>query len=344
VTRVMVHAYGQVPVRRTRPPTFAEVAETWAKVTGEDISTGRAVWTDAFGNARGQVTRYRRGRVLLAGDAAHRHLPIGGQSINVGLQDAVNLGWRLAGRVHGWAGDDLLDGYHTERHPVAARVLRAVTAQEILLFGGPEVTPLRTVLAELLACDQARDLLAGLVSGLDIRYGTGRHPLVGRRMPDIALLTGTRTVSTTRLPTHGRGVLLILPGSPFTRTDLEALVAGWASRVDVVHAAPEGDAADLEGLVPGWVPGVDVVHAVPGGDTDGLEGPVPGGASGVDVVRGVPGGEVGGLEGLHTVLLRPDGYVAWVNGEDGDLAGALRRWFGAPSARAARRPGRSAAG
>ncbi|HEX2312897.1 MAG TPA: FAD-dependent monooxygenase [Thermomonospora sp.] len=319
VTRVMVHAYGQAPVRRTGPPAFTEVADTWAKVTGEDISTGRAVWTDAFGNARGQVTRYRRGRVLLAGDAAHRHLPIGGQSINVGLQDAVNLGWRLAGRVHGWADDDLLDGYHTERHPVGARVLRAVTAQEILLFGGPEVTPLRTVLAELLAYGQARDHLAALVSGLDIRYGTGHHRLVGRRMPDITLRTGTRTVSTARLPVHGRGVLLTLPGSPFTRTHLETLIPGWASRIDVVHATPTNDAEGLEVLVPGRGPRVGVVHGAPGGDAEGLEG-------------------------LHTVLVRPDGYVAWVNGEDDDLEGALRRWFGAPSVRAARRPGRSAVG
>ena len=127
----MVHAAGQAAIGRTAPPRFHEVARLWEKVTGEDISGGNAIWIDSFDNAMGQADSYRRGRVLLAGDAAHWHLPIGGQALNVGLQDAVNLGWKLAGTVDGWAAPGLLDSYHAERHAVAARVLDYVAAQEI---------------------------------------------------------------------------------------------------------------------------------------------------------------------------------------------------------------------
>ncbi|MFG2004584.1 FAD-dependent monooxygenase [Spirillospora sp. NPDC048911] len=281
VTRVMVHALGRPPVRRDRPPAFAEIAGVWARVTGEDIFGAHPIWTGAFSDVRGQATQYRRGRILLAGGAAHRHPPIGGQSINVGLQDAVNLGWRLAGHVRGWAGTGLLDGYHAERHPVGARVLQAGAAQETLLLGGPEVTPLRTVLAELLIHEPVRAHLAGLAGGLDVRYGAGRHPLVGRRMPAVGLRTASGTVSTARTGADGRGLLLTLPGSPIGLAETDALASAWASRLHVVHAArpPEASA----------------------------------------------------LDGLHTVLLRPDGHVAWVNGEATGLADALRRWFGTPS-------------
>ncbi|WP_131738764.1 FAD-dependent monooxygenase [Actinomadura roseirufa] len=298
VTRVMVHAFGRAPVPRDRPPAFAEIAELWSRVTGEDISGGRPVWTDAFGNAHGQVTAYRRGRVLLAGDAAHRHLPIGGQSLNIALQDAVNLGWRLAAAVRGAGGgggadgeepgESVLDGYHAERHPVGARVLRFVLAQEALLLGGPEVTPMRTVLAELLAGEAARDHIAGLVSGLDVRYGTGRHPLVGRRVPEVELrIAGRGAVSTSRLWGEGRGVLIRLPGSPHAGAEAVALASGRWPRLTVVDAAPPEPA------------------------------PVT-----------APAAEAFG--GLRSLLLRPDGHVAWADGEDGDLAGALRRCFGPP--------------
>lgn len=166
VTRVMVHAAGQAAATRSSPPEFAEVVRLWQKVTGEDIGTGTATWVDAFDNAMGQARTYRRGRVLLAGDAAHWHMPIGGQALNVGLQDAVNLGWKLAATVHGSAPRGVLDSYHRERHPAAARVLDYVAAQEILLLGGPEVEALRAVLAELLGLQPAHDHLARLAAGL----------------------------------------------------------------------------------------------------------------------------------------------------------------------------------
>lgn len=176
VTRVMVHAAGQGVTERTGPPEFEEVVRLWRKVTGEDISGGTAIWLDAFDNALGQADSYRRGRVLLAGDAAHWHMPIGGQALNIGLHDAVNLGWKLAETVHGRAAPGLLDSYHDERHTVAKRVLDHVAAQELVLIGGPEFEPLRTVLGELTGLDQVRAHFAGVASNLNQQYGTADAP------------------------------------------------------------------------------------------------------------------------------------------------------------------------
>ncbi|MGA6161598.1 FAD-dependent monooxygenase [Amycolatopsis magusensis] len=160
-TRLMVHEFGL----RGTAPEFRDLAESWFRVTGEDVSGGDPVWVDAFDNTRVLASRYRRGRVLLAGDAAHRHLPIGGRSLNTGLQDAVDLGAKLAATVHGSAPPGLLDSYHAERHPVAVRTMELVTAQETLLFGGPEVEPARAVLAELLELPAVAAHLAGAVGG-----------------------------------------------------------------------------------------------------------------------------------------------------------------------------------
>jgi 2-polyprenyl-6-methoxyphenol hydroxylase-like FAD-dependent oxidoreductase len=187
VTRVMVHAFGQAPVRRPGSPRFAEVAAAWRQVTSENIAGGTPVWVDAFDNSWGQADCYRQGRVLLAGDAAHWHLPIGGQALNVGLQDAVNLGWKLAGAVRGWAAPGLLDTYHAERHPVAARVLRHVAAQEALLLGDHEIDPVREVLAEIVRLDRVRQHLALTASGLADRYGPPDAPLAGHRLADVGL-------------------------------------------------------------------------------------------------------------------------------------------------------------
>src|SRR6266705_2871423 len=181
----MVHGNGQEVAGRTEPPRFPEVVRLWQQVTGEDIAHGVAIWIDAFDNSTGLADSYRQGRVFLAGDAAHWHMPIGGQALNVGLQDAVNLGWKLAATVNGWADAGLLDSYHDERHPVAKRVLGYVAAQELLLIGGREYDPLRTVLAELIGLDQVRGHLARVVSGLDDRYGSGGSPLAGRRIRNV---------------------------------------------------------------------------------------------------------------------------------------------------------------
>ncbi|MFD8495378.1 FAD-dependent monooxygenase [Amycolatopsis sp. NPDC059657] len=161
VTRVMVHEFGR-SASRPEPVSFAEITDVWAKVTGEDIAGGTPVWVDTFDNATGLVSRYREGRVLLAGDAAHRHLPIGGQALNVGLQDAAALAPALAA-VIGGGPDSLLDDYALSRRAAAVAVMELVAAQELLLLGGPEVEPLREVLTELFTVDAARAHLARAV-------------------------------------------------------------------------------------------------------------------------------------------------------------------------------------
>ncbi|HEY9332615.1 MAG TPA: FAD-dependent monooxygenase [Streptomyces sp.] len=166
-TRVMVHLFGTPPGRRAGPPSFEEVAAAWAKVTGEDIGHGTPLWLNAFDNTSRQATAYRRGRILLAGDAAHVQMPVGGQALNLGLQDAAALGPRLAARVTGRADDTGLDAYQGERHPATARALTGIRAQARLLLGGPEVDGAREVFAELLHLGTVRRHLARTVTGLD---------------------------------------------------------------------------------------------------------------------------------------------------------------------------------
>ncbi|GHE66415.1 SDR family oxidoreductase [Streptomyces thermocarboxydus] len=166
VTRIMVHAFDRTP-GPSGTPAFADVCAVWAHVTGEDISAARPVWLNAFGNARRQADRYRDGRVFLAGDAAHVQLPVGGQALNLGLQDAMDLGPKLAARLAGRAGDEVLDSYGLVRRAVGARVLTNIEAQAQLLFGGPEVDPLREVFRELLELPAARRHLGAMVGGLD---------------------------------------------------------------------------------------------------------------------------------------------------------------------------------
>ncbi|MFE0804703.1 SDR family oxidoreductase [Streptomyces sp. NPDC058812] len=190
-TRLMVHRYGEQPVGQT---TFTQVTEAWAAVTGEDIGHGRPLWLNRFGNASRQATEYRRGRVLLAGDAAHHQMPVGGQAVNLGLQDAADLGPRLARVVTGRAGPDQLDAYHAERHPAGARTLANIQAQAHLLFGPDEVTALRGVLGELLEFGTARRHLARMISGLDAPEPPRRSAPVARPHPSHTHLPGRSTV------------------------------------------------------------------------------------------------------------------------------------------------------
>ncbi|WP_331729298.1 FAD-dependent monooxygenase [Streptomyces sp. NBC_01003] len=167
LTRVMVHEYGRTPAVRTAAPGFDEVAQAWSRVTGEDISGGTPVWVNAFGDVSRQAAHYRRGRVLLAGDAAHRHLPVGGQAINLGLQDAFDLGWKLAAEVAGTAPAGLLDSYHEERHRAGHRAMAIIDAQTLIMLGGPEIEPVRSLFRELLGHRAVRELLASRLGGLD---------------------------------------------------------------------------------------------------------------------------------------------------------------------------------
>ncbi|MDN3264558.1 FAD-dependent monooxygenase [Streptomyces sp. CSDS2] len=243
VTRVMTHVYGAPARPRTGPPSFAEVTDAWQRVAGEDIGGGTPLWLNAFGDTRRQAEQYRRGRVLLAGDAAHQQLPAGGQALNLGLQDAFNLGWKLAAVASGRAPESLLDTYHAERHPVGRRTLGNIAVQAHLLLGGPEVEPLRDLFAELLRLPPARAHLAAMISGVDVRYPVGaegdRHPLLGARSPRLRLDTEAGPTDTFAVSRAGSGVLLDLAGA----TRLGPAVAPWTDgRVRVVRGTAGPDA------------------------------------------------------------------------------------------------------
>nr|BAJ07857.1 putative oxygenase [Streptomyces sp. 2238-SVT4] len=250
IHRLIVGERGIAPRRRTGPPPFSEVADLWKRLTGSDISHAEPVWVSAFGDAARQVTEYRRGRVLLAGDAAHVHLPAGGQGMNTSIQDSHNLGWKLASVLAGHAPEALLDTYHSERHEVGRRLLVNTRAQSQLILGGEEAQPLREALSELLQYPNVVRHLAAKASGLDIRYdvGGGTNPLLGRRLPHLPLTTGARRTSSTELLRAGRGVLLDLGDN----ARLRDRATPWRNRVDVVtgtadpeHALPGGTTAAL---------------------------------------------------------------------------------------------------
>ncbi|MEU0058237.1 FAD-dependent monooxygenase [Streptomyces sp. NPDC006334] len=238
VDRIIVCEDGTPADDRPRTVGFDEVAAAWERITGESLAGGGADWVSTFTDATRQVSAYRRGRVLLAGDAAHVHLPAGGQGLSTGVQDAVNLGWKLAAVVRGDLPDALLDTYHDERHPVGARLLMNTRAQGMIFLGGAEADPVRKVFGELMELEEVRRLLAGVVSHLDIAYdpAPGAHPLLGRRLPPrpLTLADGTPT-TTTDLLHPARGVLLDLADDP----DLRANAARWNDRITVVTATPE---------------------------------------------------------------------------------------------------------
>ncbi|MGW1761324.1 FAD-dependent monooxygenase [Streptomyces mirabilis] len=241
VDRIIVCEHGTPPADRSETPEFAEVAAAWERLTGEDISGGGADWVSSFTDATRQVTEYRRGRVLLVGDAAHIHLPAGGQGLSTGVQDAVNLGWKLAATVQGRAPEGLLDTYHDERHAVGARLLMNTKAQGTVFLGGPESQPLRDLFAELIGLDSVKRHLAGVVSHLDVRYDLGGagDSLVGRRLPPRALNTAAGEIRTPELLHAAQGVLLDLADDSVLR---EA-AARWKDRVTVVTGTPQDPAA-----------------------------------------------------------------------------------------------------
>jgi 2-polyprenyl-6-methoxyphenol hydroxylase-like FAD-dependent oxidoreductase len=229
--RVVVPAEG-VTEDRSVPPTLEEVRQRLRVVAGTDFGVHTARWLSRFGDATRQAERYRVGRVLLAGDAAHVHPPTGGQGLNLGLQDAFNLGWKLAAEVDGWAPDGLLDSYHTERHPVAADVLTTSRAVAELLSTEPGPRAVRRLVSELMDLEEVNRFLVEKVTAIGIRYDFGAaHPLVGRRLRDVALGSGRLYA----LMHAGRGLLLDQTG--------RLSVAGWADRVD--HVVDVSDEVDV---------------------------------------------------------------------------------------------------
>jgi len=291
-------------------PTLLDVSAALKSVYGTDFGIHSPEWISRFTDVTRQAVAYRERRVFLAGDAAHVHPPMGGQGLNIGVQDAVNLGWKLAQVVKEVSPDSLLDTYHTERHPVAARALQNTMAAVALRRTDDRTKALGEIVSELFVLDEPRRRLVGRMSGLDVHYGLGadcgsgahcgpgvnrgvgtsngdegarepdeRHPLVGRRMPDLDVVTAEGPTRVFTLLHRARPVLLNLG----QRID----IAPWAERVQVVDA-------QYAGL---W------------------ELPV-----------------LGAVAAPDAVLIRPDGHVAWVgDGTQVGLADALTTWFGAPT-------------
>ncbi|MFL5619918.1 MAG: FAD-dependent monooxygenase [Gemmatimonadaceae bacterium] len=264
---------------RTGEPTLHDLSEALIAYYGTDFGVHSPTSISRFTDTTRQAAAYRDRRVLLAGDAAHVHYPVGGQGLNIGVQDAVNLGWKLAQVIGKTSPESLLDTYHAERHPVAARALRDTMAQVALLRTDERTGALRDAVSELLKLDEPRRRVAAEMSGLGVHYDLGEgHPLLGRRMPDLELVTanGSRRVFT--LLHEARPVLLDFG----ERRDVE--IDPWADRVQKIDANYDG----------AWeLPALGVVTAP------------------------------------SAVLVRPDGYVAWVGeGTDRGLADVLTTWFG----------------
>ncbi len=190
-------------------PTLRDLSEALITVCGTDYGIHNPTWISKFTDMTRQAASYREGGVLLAGDAAHVHAPDGGQGLNTGVQDAVNLGWKLAQVVKGTSPESLLDTYHAERHPVAARALQNTMASVALRREDERTRALRDTMSELLGLDEPRKQFAAMMSGLDIHYDLGEgHPLLGRRMPDLDLTTANGPLRVFTLLHDARPVLL----------------------------------------------------------------------------------------------------------------------------------------
>jgi 3-(3-hydroxy-phenyl)propionate hydroxylase len=220
------------------PVTFDELRSSVERIAGTDFGMHSARWMSYFTDATRQAERYRVGRVLLAGDAAHVHLPASGQGMGMGMQDAFNLGWKLAAVVRGEAPDTLLDTYHDERHAADAEILHLVRAQSVLCHPSPRVADLVDVMTDLIGIPEANDRLGAALSGLGISYqipGTGTHRLLGRRVPDADICTRDGHRRIFELLRGARPVLLDLSGKA-GMVGLAEAAAGWGDRVDVVAA------------------------------------------------------------------------------------------------------------
>lgn len=270
-------------VRQGDEPTLRDVREALIAVYGTDYGLRSATYISRFTDMARQAASYRDRRVLLAGDAAHVHSPVGGQGLNVGVQDAVNLGWKLAQVVHGTSPENLLDTYHAERHPVGARLLRTTMALAVIERSDDRIGALRETMCEMMNLDATRKQYFAMMSGLDIHYDLGEgHPLLGRRMPDLDLVTDNGPLRVFTLLHKARPVLLNLGESGGFD------ITPWVDRVQLIDAKYIGT----------W------------------ELPV-----------------LGAVTAPSAVLIRPDGYVAWVGDQTQlGLADALTTWFGPPPA------------
>jgi 2-polyprenyl-6-methoxyphenol hydroxylase-like FAD-dependent oxidoreductase len=275
-----------VTERRVGPatePTLRDLSEALIDVYGTDYGVHSPTWISRFTDMTRQAASYRNGRVLLAGDAAHVHSPDGGQGLNTGVQDAVNLGWKLAQVIKHASPQSLLDSYHAERHPIGARVLQISMAAVALRRPDERTKALREMVAQVFGMDEPRKRIAAEMSGLGIRYDLGEgHPLLGRRMPDLDLVTANGPLRVFALLHKARPALINF-GEP---AGID--IAAWSDRVPLIDARYDG------------------IWELPG---------------------------LGRVNAPAALLIRPDGYVAWVgDGTQSGLADALTRWFGSPGA------------
>ena len=266
-------------------PGLRDLSAALIAVFGTDFGVHDPTWISRFTDMTRQAAAYRVGRVLLAGDAAHVHYPAGGQGLSFGVQDAVNLGWKLAQVVSGTSPESLLDTYHAERHPAVARVLQHTMALGTLQRRDERMQAVVDVMSELASMDEPRTWLAAIRTGLDVHYDLGEgHPLLGRRMPDLDLVTADGPLRVFELLYDARPVLLHLAEPGGFGFD----IAPWADRVKLIDATDSGE----------W------------------ELPV-----------------LGAVSAPTAVLIRPDGYVAWVADRTRlGLEEALTTWFGLPVA------------
>jgi 3-(3-hydroxy-phenyl)propionate hydroxylase len=262
-------------------PTMRDLSEELIAVYGTDFGVHSPIWLSRFTDMTRQAVSYRERRVLLAGDAAHVHAPIGGQGLNIGVQDAVNLGWKLAQVINRTSPESLLDSYHAERHPVGSRVLKSTMAQTALRRTDDRTKALGDYIAEFVTTDVTRKRLVAEMSGLGVRYDFGEgHPLRGRRMPDLEIVTSNAALRVFSLQHDARPVLINF-GEPKSVD-----ITPWSDRVRSIDAQYEG----------AW------------------ELPV-----------------IGEVAAPTSVLIRPDGHVAWVGeGNQLGLTDALTTWFGTP--------------
>ena len=283
IYRIAAMEWDQPPANHNAPMALDELGAAIRRVIGIELPMMDPVWLSRTTDSSRLADRYREGRVLLAGDAAHVHWAYGGMGLQTGIQDAGNLGWKLAAQVHGWAPDDLLDTYHAERHRVGERLLMSTRAQQALARPGEHVTALRELFGQILKHEETFRYIAEMITSVEICYEMGdsgeRHPLVGRWTPNLSLVTEEGKKQVADLMHAGKGVLLDLASRPA----LHELAANWADRVDAIAAGCYQRPAKLDAL-----------------------------------------------------LIRPDGYVAWVAKSDESdqecataLNSALKKWFGA---------------
>lgn len=265
-------------VTNTDEPSLTDLSAALNATCGTDYGLRSATWISRFTDATRQAATYRDRRVLLAGDAAHIHFPIGGQGLNTGVQDAVNLGWKLGQVVNGTSRESLLDSYHAERHPVAARVLHNTMAQSVINAPGPRVAALRDTISDLLELDEVRHRVAAMMCGLDIHYDLGPgHVLLGRRIPDLDLHSNDGPIRLYTLLHDSRALLLNFDQPAHLN------IRRWAHRVTAVNV--RGDRT--------WTLPI-----------------------------------LGEIAAPAAVLVRPDGYIAWIGDHRAiDLDDTLNRWF-----------------